>query len=64
MTLCNETSIDFIDVYGLLLEVLVDGKAQKYFCFFFFRVQMHVGKARLLIESRLHREHFTSIVSG
>ena len=30
MTSFNETNIDFIDVDGLLLEVLPDGKAHKY----------------------------------
>ena len=30
ITSFNETNIDFIDVDGLLLEVLPDSKAQKY----------------------------------
>ena len=63
MTSLNETNIDFTDVDDLLLEALLHRKAHK--CLGqMLSCSDHVGKVRLLIESTLHGEHFTSIVGG
>ena len=63
MTSFNETNINFIDVDGLLLEVLPDGKAHKYLGGMLSCSDAR-GKGEVANESKLHGEHFTSIVGG